>query len=55
LTGYENASGSYRWRLTHQNGSIIADSGQGYASRTGAEDGISSVKQNAPNADVTAE
>jgi uncharacterized protein YegP (UPF0339 family) len=28
------------------------DSGEGYASRSGARDGIESVKRNAPNADV---
>jgi uncharacterized protein YegP (UPF0339 family) len=52
---FEDAGEKWRWRLRHRNGRILADSGQGYASRTGAEDGISSVKQNAPNADVTAE
>jgi uncharacterized protein YegP (UPF0339 family) len=32
----------------------MADSGEGYAERTGAEDGLNSVKQNAPNADLDA-
>jgi uncharacterized protein YegP (UPF0339 family) len=45
----------HRWRLLHKNGNIIADCGEGYASESGAEDGINSVKQNAPNADVAAE
>ena len=52
---YEDTEGKWRWRLRHRNGQILADSGQGYASRGGAEDGINSVKQNAPNAGVTAE
>jgi uncharacterized protein YegP (UPF0339 family) len=51
---YEDAGEEWRWRLRHRNGRILADSGQGYASRSGAEDGINSVKRNAPNADVTA-
>ncbi|WP_336328388.1 HVO_2922 family protein [Halovenus sp. HT40] len=51
---YEDAAEKWRWRLRHRNGRILADSGQGYASRSGAEDGINSVKRNAPNADVTA-
>lgn len=49
---YEDGGNKHRWRLHHRNRQILADSGQGYASRTGAEDGINSVKQNAPNADV---
>ncbi|MXR50652.1 DUF1508 domain-containing protein [Halovenus sp. WSH3] len=50
---YEDADGKWRWRLRHRNGRILADSGQGYSDRGGAEDGINSVKRNAPNADVT--
>jgi uncharacterized protein YegP (UPF0339 family) len=49
---YEDNAGEYRWRLLHENGNIMADSGEGYASRTGAIRGIRSVKRNAPNADV---
>jgi uncharacterized protein YegP (UPF0339 family) len=49
---YEDNAGEYRWRLLHENGQIIADSGQGYASRTGAIEGIQSVKRNAPTAEV---
>ncbi|WP_436935701.1 HVO_2922 family protein [Halovenus marina] len=51
---YEDAEGKWRWRLRHRNGNVLADSGQGYAERTGAEDGLNSVKQNAPNADTEA-
>ena len=50
---YEDRAEEWRWRLRHRNGNILADSGEGYASRSGAEDGLNSVKQNAPNADVT--
>jgi len=42
---YEDAGGAWRWRLVHQNGNILADGGQGYASRTGARDGIESVRE----------
>jgi uncharacterized protein YegP (UPF0339 family) len=49
---YEDEAGQYRWRLRHDNGNIIADSGEGYASAQKAEQGIGSVKQNAPDADI---
>ena len=48
---YEDEGEKYRWRLRHRNGRIMADSGQGYASRSGVEEGIGSVKRNAPNAE----
>ena len=47
---YEDAAGKWRWRLRHRNGNIVADSGQGYASRSNAVDGVTSVKRNAPGA-----
>jgi len=50
---FEDAGGKYRWRLRHRNGNILADSGQGYSSRTKAFDGVDSVKRNAPNAEQT--
>lgn len=49
---FEDAQGEYRWRLRHDNGNVIADSGEGYASKQKAWQGIRSVKQNAPEADV---
>jgi len=49
---YEDDAGQYRWRLVHSNGNIIADSGEGYASKQKAEQGLQSVKKNAPDADV---
>lgn len=54
---YEDEGGEdMRWRLRHANGEIVADGSQGYSSRAGVENGIASVKTNAPNADtVTAE
>lgn len=50
---YKDEGGEWRWRLRHRNGNVMADSGEGYAERTGAEDGINSVKQHAVGADVT--
>lgn len=49
---YEDRAGQWRWRLIHDNGNIIADSGEGYATRQKCEQGLESVKQNAPDADV---
>ena len=50
---YEDNAGEYRWRLRHRNGNIIADSGQGYTSRSATEDAVNSVKLNAPGAEAT--
>ncbi|WP_158853515.1 DUF1508 domain-containing protein [Halorhabdus sp. CUG00001] len=47
---YEDAGGEWRWRLRHRNGNIIADSGEGYADRSGAWNAIDGVKRNAPAA-----
>ena len=41
-----------RWRLVHDNGEIIADSGQGYASKQKAKQGLRSVQANARGAPV---
>lgn len=49
---YADEAGEFRWRLEHDNGNIIADSGEGYASRQKAKEGIESVKANAPEAEV---
>lgn len=49
---YEDQQGEFRWRLVHANGNIIADSGEGYATRQKARQGIDSVKENAPDATV---
>jgi uncharacterized protein YegP (UPF0339 family) len=49
---YEDSAGDWRWRLVHDNGNIIADSGQGYSSKQRAKDGLESVKRNAPDANV---
>lgn len=49
---YEDRAEEWRWRLRHQNSNIIADSGEGYASRQKAEQGLESVQKNASGAYV---
>ena len=49
---YEDAEGKYRWRLKHDNGNIIADGSEGYASKQKAKQGLESVRENAPGAYV---
>ena len=49
---YEDRADQWRWRLVHDNGNVIADSGEGYASRQKCEQGLESVKQNAPDAAI---
>lgn len=48
---YTDKAGKYRWRLKAGNGEIIAV-GEAYESRSGAVNGIESVKKNAPMADI---
>ena len=47
---YEDAAGEYRWRLRHRNGNVLADSGEGYGSRSDAEEAVSHLKRHAPGA-----
>jgi len=49
---YEDAGGEYRWRLRGGNDEILADSGEGYASRSGAEEAAERVESYAPEADT---
>ncbi|HDN19804.1 MAG TPA: DUF1508 domain-containing protein [Candidatus Acetothermia bacterium] len=49
---YKDAAGEYRWRLRHENGNVIADSGEGYTTKQAALNGIQSVKENARNAPI---
>jgi len=48
---YKDAAGKYRWRLKAPNGEIIAVS-EAYESKDGCKNGIYSVKQNAPKAEL---
>lgn len=52
---FEDAQGQWRWRLRHDNSNILADSGEGYASKQKARQGLESVKKNASGADVVEE
>ena len=47
---YEDAAEEWRWRLRHRNGNVLADSGEGYASRSNAVEAVTKVKRNAPGA-----
>jgi len=49
---YVDSADEYRWRLVHDNGNVIADSGEGYSTKQKARQGIESVKTNAPGAYV---
>ncbi|WP_336001587.1 HVO_2922 family protein [Halorientalis halophila] len=49
---YRDKADEWRWRLRHRNGNIVADSGEGYARKRGAINGLESVQRNAPGADV---
>ncbi|OYR82774.1 hypothetical protein DJ71_11365, partial [Halorubrum sp. E3] len=51
---YEDRGGSWRWRLRHDNGNIIADSGEGYASKSNATDAVERVSEYAPDANALA-
>ncbi|EMJ97360.1 YegP family protein [Leptospira sp. WS58.C1] len=51
---YKDAKGEYRFRLKAANGEIIAVS-EGYKSKQACENGIESVKKNAPGASVEEE
>ncbi|OZB85519.1 MAG: DUF1508 domain-containing protein [Microbacterium sp. 14-71-5] len=48
---YEDKSGKWRFRLKAGNGEIIA-SGQSYSSKSGALNGIESIRRNAADAEV---
>ncbi|MFC6716383.1 amphi-Trp domain-containing protein [Natrialbaceae archaeon GCM10025810] len=49
---YRDRAGEWRWRLVHWNGNVIADSGEGYASRSNAERAVRGVMRNAPGARI---
>lgn len=51
---YEDKAGEYRFRLKATNGQVIATS-EGYKTLANCENGIESVKKNAPDADVVEE
>jgi uncharacterized protein YegP (UPF0339 family) len=36
LTVYQDKAKFYRWRITHKNGSVLCDSGEGYSTHSNA-------------------
>jgi uncharacterized protein YegP (UPF0339 family) len=48
---YKDKKGEFRWRLRADNNQVIA-TGEGYTSKAGCKKGISSVRKNAPKAEV---
>ena len=48
---YKDKAGEFRFRLKARNGEIIATS-EGYTSKAACENGIESVRKNAPEAEV---
>ena len=51
---YADKAGEFRFRLKARNGEIIATS-EGYKTKASCENGIESVKKNAPEAEITQE
>lgn len=51
---YKDKAGEYRFRLTASNGQVIAV-GEGYKTLANCENGIASVKKNAPDAEIVEE
>lgn len=51
---YEDKAGEFRFRLKAKNGEVIAVS-EGYKTKASCENGIESVKNNAPDAEIVTE
>ena len=51
---YEDKAGEFRFRLKARNGEIIATS-EGYKAKASCENGIESVRKNAPDAEIVAQ
>lgn len=49
---FKDVRGEYRWRLRAANNEIIADSAEGYTTKTKCLEGIALVKRDAPAAPV---
>ena len=47
---YKDNAGQWRWRFKADNGRIVADSAEGYATKQNCTDGIDIVKKQAPAA-----
>lgn len=49
---YEDRRGEFRWRLLSSNGRTVADSGEGYGSRSAAREAAQRIKSNAGSAPI---
>ncbi len=49
---YEDASGSWRWRLIDADGNVMADSGDAYESKADASNAMVTLKEHAPDAEL---
>ncbi|NHN48477.1 DUF1508 domain-containing protein [Halostella sp. JP-L12] len=49
---YEDRGGNWRWRLRHDNGNVIADGGEGYASRRALEAAVERLTGRVADADT---
>ncbi len=49
---YVDRGENHCWRLVHDTGNVIADSGEGYAARQEARQGIDSIRRSAAGADI---
>ena len=49
---FKDRGGDFRWRLRADNDQVIADSAEGYKSKSSCKDGIELVKKLAPKATV---
>jgi len=47
---YRRSDGQYGWRLKSSNGQTIATAGEGFVTKSGAENGVAAVKRDAPGA-----
>ena len=47
---FEDKGGEFRWRLRHDNGNILADGGEGYASKSNVRRALKSVRAHVPGA-----
>ncbi len=52
FTIYKDSAGQFRWRLRAANSRIIADSGEGYFSKSDCQAGIRLVQTGAPGASI---
>ena len=55
FTIFKDNTGQYRWNLKASNGRIIADSAEGYLSKSDCQAGIRLVQSGAPSAQVNDE